>query len=55
VPWMLAGGLTPDNLADAVRLTGANQIDVSTGVESAPGAKDAALIGSFVKAAQNVS
>lgn len=51
-PWMLAGGLTPANVADAVRLTGARQVDVSSGVESAPGVKDAALIAAFVKAAQ---
>ncbi|MCK0149678.1 phosphoribosylanthranilate isomerase [Marivita sp. S6314] len=52
VPWMLAGGLTPDNVADAVALTGARQVDVSSGVESAPGVKDAELIRDFVQALQ---
>ena len=50
-PWMLAGGLTPDNVAEAVRLTGARQVDVSSGVESAPGVKDTGLIAEFVAAA----
>ena len=53
VPWMLAGGLTPDNAAQAVRLTGARQLDVSSGVESAPGVKDGALMRAFVEAAKS--
>lgn len=53
-PWMLAGGLTPDNVARAVQLTGARQVDVASGVESAPGVKDAARIATFVAAAQGV-
>lgn len=50
-PWMLAGGLTPGNAAEAIRLTGARQVDVSSGVETSPGVKDAALIRAFVAAA----
>lgn len=50
-PWMLAGGLTPENVADAIRLTGAQQVDVASGVENAPGVKDAARVAAFVKAA----
>ena len=49
-PWMLAGGLTPENAAEAVALTGTRQVDVSSGVESAPGVKDAGLIRDFVSA-----
>ena len=51
LPWMLAGGLTPGNVAEAVRLTGARQVDVSSGVETAPGLKDPSLITSFIAAA----
>lgn len=50
-PWFLAGGLTPGNVAEAIRLTGAPGVDVSSGVEAAPGIKDAALIADFVSAA----
>ncbi|MEM1375658.1 MAG: phosphoribosylanthranilate isomerase [Pseudomonadota bacterium] len=49
-PWMLAGGLTSANVADAVRLTGARQVDLASGIESAPGVKDAGLMQEFAKA-----
>lgn len=51
-PWFLAGGLTPDNVAQAVRESGTTMLDVSSGVESAPGVKDAALICRFLRAAK---
>jgi phosphoribosylanthranilate isomerase len=54
VPWMLAGGLNPENVAEAIRLTGARQVDVSSGVETAPGVKDSDLITTFTAAAQSV-
>jgi len=54
VPWMLAGGLTPDNVQQAIQLTGARQVDVSSGVESAPGVKDPAKVAAFVSAAQDI-
>lgn len=50
-PWMLAGGLTPDNVAEAIKRTGARQVDVSSGVESEAGVKDPDLIRALVQAA----
>ncbi len=47
-PWMLSGGLEADNLAEAVAISGAKTVDVSSGVESAPGVKDAGLIRAFL-------
>lgn len=50
LPWLLSGGLNAGNVADAVRLTGARAVDVSSGVESAPGQKDPARIRAFLDA-----
>lgn len=54
-PWMLAGGLNPENVAQAIAITGAQQIDVSSGVEIRPGEKDKQKINAFVRAAQTHS
>lgn len=51
-PWGLAGGLNPANVAEAVRLTGAPLVDAASGIESAPGVKDPALIAAFCAAAR---
>lgn len=52
LPFMLSGGLTPDNVATAIRLTGTRAVDVSSGVESEPGRKDPARIEAFIRAAR---
>ncbi|WP_415921577.1 phosphoribosylanthranilate isomerase [Tateyamaria sp. SN6-1] len=52
VPWMLAGGLDAGNVARAAALTGATQVDISSGVETAPGEKNADLISGFITAAR---
>lgn len=54
LPWALSGGLDADNLAEAVRTTGAPMVDVSSGVETAPGVKDVDKIAAFLKAASQL-
>ncbi len=53
-PWMLSGGLDPANVADAIRATGAKAVDVSSGVEDAPGRKSPDLIRDFLNAVGQV-
>lgn len=55
IAWGLAGGLTPGNVAEAVRLTGASLVDTSSGVESAPGVKDDGLIAAFCSAVRSAA
>jgi phosphoribosylanthranilate isomerase len=52
-PWFVAGGLNPDNVAQAISVSGAPLVDVSSGVESAPGVKDPALIAAFLEAVRS--
>lgn len=54
-PWVLAGGLTPASVAEAIRRTGAPAVDVSSGVERSRGVKDPAMIASFVAAVRAAS
>jgi phosphoribosylanthranilate isomerase len=51
-PFALSGGLTPDTVGEAIRVTGAELVDVSSGVERAPGDKDAELVQRFIRAAK---
>ena len=51
-PWMLAGGLNPDTVAEAIKMTGATQVDVSSGVEDTPGIKSPDLIQKFVQSSR---
>lgn len=51
-PWLLAGGLGPDNVAEAIRATGATAVDVASGVEREKGIKDPALVAAFARAAR---
>jgi len=51
-PWLLAGGLTPENVADAIEQTGATGVDVSSGVERIRGLKDRELVRAFIRAAK---
>jgi phosphoribosylanthranilate isomerase len=52
LPWMLAGGLAPENVAEAVAVSGAPAVDVSSGVEDAPGQKSVGKIKAFLAAAR---
>ena len=52
VPMAVAGGLTPDNVAEAVRVTGLSAVDTASGVEAAPGRKDPQKVRAFVAAAR---
>jgi phosphoribosylanthranilate isomerase len=51
-PWVLSGGLTPENVAEAIRISGAKAVDVSSGVEASPGVKDPAKVRAFIEAAK---
>ena len=52
-PWMLAGGLTRANVVSAIQMTGAKQVDLSSGVESAPGVKDPVMMRAFIETIRN--
>jgi phosphoribosylanthranilate isomerase len=52
-PMVLAGGLTAENVAEAIRATGARAVDTASGVESAPGRKDPAAVAAFIRAARS--
>lgn len=52
-PWLLAGGLTPENVAEAIKISGAPGVDVSSGVEDAPGEKNLGKIAAFLRAVKS--
>jgi len=54
-PFALSGGLTPDTVGEAIRLTGASLVDVSSGVERGPGEKDPELVRRFIRAAKGAA
>jgi phosphoribosylanthranilate isomerase len=54
-PFALSGGLTPETVGEAIRATGASLVDVSSGVERAPGDKDAELVRRFIRAAKSAA
>lgn len=54
LPWLLAGGLTPDNVAEAVHISGAPMVDVSSGVEDRPGEKNVSKIKAFLDAVRRI-
>jgi phosphoribosylanthranilate isomerase len=54
-PWVLSGGLTPENVAEAIHISGAKAVDVSSGVEASPGVKDPAKVRAFIEAAKAAS
>lgn len=54
LPWLLSGGLDADNLAEAIGISGARAVDISSGVESAPGVKDVDKIAAFLQAADRL-
>jgi phosphoribosylanthranilate isomerase len=55
VPWLLSGGLRPGNVAEAIRISGASGVDVSSGVEIGPGVKSPELIRAFIANARAVA
>ena len=54
-PFALSGGLTPDNVGEAIKLTGAVLVDVSSGVERAPGEKDETLVRRFIRTVKSAA
>ena len=53
-PWVLSGGLTPENVGEAIRVSGASEVDVSSGVEAARGVKDPDKVRAFIEAVRGV-